>query len=115
MAHFREALRLQPDWSEALNRLAWALLIDPDPKKRDGKEALQLASRACELTRHQDPSTLNALAAAYAELGQFAEAIQISDQAIALAKTAGYTGLVDYITTLQKLYKENRRCYDLKE
>src|SRR5439155_21631783 len=73
IAHYRDAIRLKPDFLEALNNLAWTLAANPDPQFRNGAEAIQLATRACELTRYEHPLPLATLAAAYAEAGQFTE------------------------------------------
>jgi Flp pilus assembly protein TadD len=86
IGHYREAIRLQPDSVEALNNLAWMLAAYPDAQFRNGAEAVQLATRACELTKYQNPVTLTTLAAAYAETGQFQTAISFAEQAQELAK-----------------------------
>jgi serine/threonine protein kinase/Flp pilus assembly protein TadD len=80
-----EAIRLRPNdrdddeivsysSSLAYARLAWLLSTCPDDTIRDGKRAIQLATKACELTDWKSGWELNTLAAAYAEAGQFDEA-----------------------------------------
>lgn len=64
VAHYREALRVQPNALEALNNLAWILAAHPDSRYRNGTEAVELATRTCELTRYQNPIPLITLAAA---------------------------------------------------
>jgi Tfp pilus assembly protein PilF len=78
---YREALRLQPDSLEALINLSWALATDPDPQFRNGAEAVQLATRACELTKYQHALALTTLSAAFAETGMFHEGIAFAEQA----------------------------------
>ncbi len=73
IAEYRKALKIKPDDVAALTNLAWILATHPDPKHRDGAEAIILAHCAAELTPN-DPSTLDTLAAAYAEAGRFAAA-----------------------------------------
>jgi tetratricopeptide (TPR) repeat protein len=73
---FREAVRLNPDYVRPHNDLAWLLATCPQATLRDGREAIQLATRACELTEWKNPRTLDTLAAAYAETGQFTAAVQ---------------------------------------
>jgi protein O-mannosyl-transferase len=86
IAHYREALRLEPDSLQALNNLAWTLATCPKTQDRNGAEAVQLATKACDLTRYQNPIPLATLAAAYAETGRFEEAISFSERAQDLAK-----------------------------
>jgi tetratricopeptide (TPR) repeat protein len=85
IAQYREAIRLNPEQVEAINNLAWILATDPNPQFRDGTEAVQLATRACELTRYQHPAALATIAAAYAEGGHFTEAASFAEQALQIA------------------------------
>lgn len=110
LSHFKDAARWEPGNTEALNGLAWALVNHPDPKVRDGKEALGLANKTCEKTGFQHVGSLNVLAAAYAETGQFAEAVQTAQKAIDLAKAAGQGPLAEEILKLQVLYKQKKTC-----
>lgn len=48
----------------------------PDPSYRNGKAALKIAGLLCESTEKSRANSLSALAAAYAELGQFEEAVK---------------------------------------
>jgi tetratricopeptide (TPR) repeat protein len=89
IAEYREAIRLNPNQTEAINNLAWTLATDPDPKFRNGVEAVQLATRVCEITRYQHPLALATIAAAYAETGHFNEAISFAEQALQLAGSSG--------------------------
>jgi tetratricopeptide (TPR) repeat protein len=51
---------------------------------RDGKKALELAKKACELSQWNNAECLETLAAAHAELGNFKEAVKCQKQAIEL-------------------------------
>jgi Flp pilus assembly protein TadD len=93
IAEYREAIRLNPEQIEAINNLAWTLATDPNPEFRDGAQAVQLATRACELTRYQHPLALATIAAAYAESGHFDEAVSFAEQALQLAGTASPLGV----------------------
>ena len=104
---FQYILRFEPDSVEAMNRVAWIYATHQDAAIRQGAEALRLATRACELTGRQHPLSLNTLAAAYAETGQFEAAVATATQALQLATKAG---LNDQATVIQKLldaYKSN--------
>ena len=70
-----------PDWPEALRDLAWILATSPKAELRDGSEALRLARRAPATWRGSpNPRYLSALDAAYAETGDFAQAIRTAQQ-----------------------------------
>jgi Flp pilus assembly protein TadD len=92
---WREALRINPRNVAALNETAWVLSTAFDDSLRNGAEAVRLASMAVELTRGNEPSTLSTLAAAYAEAGRFAEAIETQTHATDLANQTGKTQLVE--------------------
>jgi len=83
-AHYDEAIRLDPDYAELLNNLAMMLAACPEAKYRDGKKAVETATRACELTVWQQPGCLDTLAAAYAEAGDFDSAVTWQTRAIGL-------------------------------
>ena len=73
---YREAIRLTPNQAGAFNGLAWLLATCPEEEHRGGSEAVELATRACELTEWTNPTALSTLAAAHAEAGAFDEAVQ---------------------------------------
>jgi Flp pilus assembly protein TadD len=83
---YREAIRLNPQFTPALNNLAWLLATHPDTSVRNGAEAVALAERACQLTQSQQAYFIGTLAAAYAEVGQFELAAATAEKAIAVAE-----------------------------
>jgi tetratricopeptide (TPR) repeat protein len=76
LADLDEAVRLDPRSDLSLNGRAWLRATCPDPKYRDGKLAIDDATRACELSGFKDGSSLGTLAAAYAEAGDFTKAVE---------------------------------------
>lgn len=62
------------------NDYAWFLATSPEAGDRDGREAVRWAERAVRLRR--DCTTLDTLAAAYAEDGQFEKAVETQKEAI---------------------------------
>jgi tetratricopeptide (TPR) repeat protein len=105
IAQYRETLRLKPDWPPALSRLAWILATDRNASLRNGAEAVQSAERLCEITGHRQDDALDALAAAYAEVGRFSDAIQVAQKAVELANAAGHRDLAGHIQERLKSYQ----------
>ena len=82
---YEAAVKLNPDLDESLNGFAWFLATCPDAKFRNGKEAVKLATKACKFSEGKDWYHLDTLAAAYAESGDFKQAVEYAQKAIAVA------------------------------
>lgn len=79
---YEEAVRFDPKLVGAHERLAWTLATCHDEKVRDGKKAVEQATKACELTAWKLPGYLSTLAAAHAEAGNFEQATRYQKQAL---------------------------------
>lgn len=75
-ADFAEAIKLEPGKAQAWGEMAWLLATCPDTAMRDGKKAVEDATKACELSQWQRLKEVDTLAAAYAESGDFADAVK---------------------------------------
>jgi tetratricopeptide (TPR) repeat protein len=76
------ALRLDEGNPFLLAEKAWLLATCPDDKVRDGKQAVELAIRACRATKWKSGRTLIALAVAQAEVGKFEKAENCVEAAV---------------------------------
>src|SRR5437763_656797 len=91
--HFEQSLAANPNNLNARINLAWVLATSTDPGRRNGARALELVSGIARGPGRDNPIVQRTLAAAYAENGQFAEAIEIAEQARQAALAAGNAGL----------------------
>jgi tetratricopeptide (TPR) repeat protein len=94
---FLRAIELMPD-NRALRfllyRTAWLLSTLPEADVRNGPKAVELAERGARLTRREDARMLDALAAAYAETGRFADALAAGRDALTVAERQQERALV---------------------
>jgi hypothetical protein len=91
-----------------LNNLAWILATHEDAEIRDGVQAVRLAEQACELTGYKVPGILNTLAAAYAEMGQFDQAVETSQRTLQMAQKAERIKSTEDIRARIEAYKAKR-------
>ena len=82
--NYQEALRLDPDFAEAHNNLAWLYATCDDRKYRDPKAALDHAQRAVDLTQGKEGGVMDTLAEAYFANGDYQQAVEIQKKALAL-------------------------------
>ena len=61
------------------------MATSPDEAIRDGKEAVRLATKACELSEYKNAQDLQVLAAAFAEDKQFDRAVGWQEKVVAAA------------------------------
>jgi protein O-mannosyl-transferase len=86
ITHYRRTIDFQPNGWLAQTRLAWLLATCPQASLRNGREAVELARQAIEHSGGEYPQTLDTLAAAYAEFGQFDNAAETARRALNLLK-----------------------------
>jgi Flp pilus assembly protein TadD len=84
--HYQKALELAPSSIATLSNLAWLLATSPDASLRNGQKAVELAKQADRLAGGTNSLVLRTLAAAYAENGDFANAIRTARSAMQLAR-----------------------------
>jgi len=105
LVQWRLVLRAQPDDVGVQTQAAWALATSPAVSVRNGEEAVALAERAVRLSGGREPSILDALAAAYAEVGRFPDAVRTAERALDLARQQGNAELAVALDARLALYR----------
>ncbi len=104
----RQAVTVGWTAHSAAYHLAWLLATCPDATLRNGPEAVEVATKACEATNWQNLHCLEALAAAQAESGDFAQAIHFERRALILERNdpSARTKMEARLA----LYRDNMSC-----
>jgi protein O-mannosyl-transferase len=103
--HYQKALELAPGSISTLANLAWLLATSPDASLRNGPKAIELAKQADQFVRGTNSLVLRSLAAAYAENGEFANAIRTARSAMKLARMHGEDSLTTDLDRQIALYQ----------
>jgi tetratricopeptide (TPR) repeat protein len=108
ISDFNKALEINPKDTVAYNNLAWILATAKEPNVRNGQKAIEYASKACELTDWKNSNALDTLAAAYARVGDFGNAIKWQGKALE------YSDISERNEVQQRLnsYREHRPWVD---
>ena len=112
LAHWREALREDPNFVPAMNAMARALAASPQASDRNGAEAVKLAEQVAQLSGARNPLYLDTLAAAYAEAGRFPEAVATARKALDLAAQQHRDRVMADLNTRIKLYESQQPYRD---
>lgn len=105
---FQQALVLQPNDVHSQNNLAWLLATSKQATVRNGPKALELAKRVNQSPAGSNAGSLDTLAAAYAEAGDFSNAVQAARKALQLSEAQADQTLVESIRRNLMLYESNR-------
>jgi protein O-mannosyl-transferase len=103
--HYQKALELAPSSIPTLTNLAWLLATSQDASLRNGPKAVELAGQADQLMGGTNTLVLRTLAAAYAENGEFANAIRTARSAMQLARMHGEDSLTTDLDQQIALYQ----------
>jgi tetratricopeptide (TPR) repeat protein len=108
VTHLEKALDVDPGHMNAEVNLAWVLATSPDDSLRNGARAVQLAEDVVNRAGHPNAIVLRTLAAAYAEVGRFNDAITTAQQAIEIAKATANEGLISDLERSIAAYQSNQ-------
>jgi tetratricopeptide (TPR) repeat protein len=114
IAEYEEALRIDHHSALALSQIAWLLATSSEEALRNGARAVEFAEKADQLSGGGNAIVLHALAAAYAENGEFFKATESARRALTLATAQESTNLANAlqreITSYQAglPYRENQ-------
>ncbi|MBI5762419.1 MAG: tetratricopeptide repeat protein [Planctomycetes bacterium] len=84
-AWLKDGLRHADDQPTLAICLSWILATSPEAGQRDGATAVRLAESACKSAAGEGSEYQDALAAAYAEVGRFDDAVKSARKAIEMA------------------------------
>lgn len=104
---YSQAIRLEPMYAKACANLGWLLSTCPNDALRNGQKAIELATKAGELSHWKVAQNHEVLAAANAETGNFMEAVKWQK----LALEVGFANEAEKEAARQrlKLYEEGKR------
>jgi tetratricopeptide (TPR) repeat protein len=107
-ADYAAALRLAPDWPEQTARSAWQTATGSDAKSRPKALVVLQAERASDARGGRSADALDALAAAYADAGRWADAVATAEKAVAAATAGNRLDLAAQIRKRRDLYADRK-------
>ncbi len=118
VAHLQKAREVSPNYAGVIGNLAhasWIYATCPLPNIRNGPKALALAQQLDKATGGRNVQVLGSLAAAYAEVGRYAEAVATAEHGLQLATAEGKTAIVRAFEEDLKYYRTGQPYRDLAQ
>ena len=109
---YDHAIQLNPRDATVYKNLAWLLATCPQVAFRNGKKAVEHATKACVLLEWKDPKALRTLAAACAEAEDFENAVKWESQSLGTPELIAKATL--NAESRLSLYQAHKRCYEVK-
>jgi tetratricopeptide (TPR) repeat protein len=109
---WQDVLAIQPENGNAASNLAWVFATCPEDSIRDGARAVELGEKALRISGGKIAMIYKVLAAAYAENGRFADAIQTAQRGAELATNQGNPALAAELESSIALYQSGRPLRD---
>ena len=110
--HYEKALQSDPDAILPLNNLSWVMSTGPDDSLRNNEIGVKLAEKANQLSKEANPVFIRTLGAAYAQAGQFENAIETARRAAEKANAQGQPELAREIMEDVDLYQRRTPLRD---
>jgi tetratricopeptide (TPR) repeat protein len=111
MLELRAAVQVAPFTRDVLCDVAQILASSSDDAIRDGPGAVELAAKAMESSDDPQPEVLDVMAMAYAETGNFTNAVNCAEAALELARTMKKRNAGEFQFRLE-LYRAGRPWRD---
>jgi tetratricopeptide (TPR) repeat protein len=112
LTEWRAAIESRPNDVALLEKTAWLLATSPDAGIRNGEQAMTFATRAMQYSARKDARLLDILAAAYAEKGDFDEAMYIEGEAVDAASMENQPAVMREMLARHALYLSHRPFRD---
>jgi tetratricopeptide (TPR) repeat protein len=109
IAHYETSTANCEPTDALLNDYAYALATSPVAELRNGKRALRIARKIVAEGGRENPAYVDTLAAAFAEIGKFPEAIHSAKRALALA------AILDDRDSVLDPYREHLRTLESQQ
>jgi tetratricopeptide (TPR) repeat protein len=107
LSHYRASVAIRPDDFVSATDLAWLLATGPEGV-RSPAEAVALAERASTATQYGFAQALETLAAAYAGVGRFDDAVRMAERGLRIARLAGDRKAERDLESELELYRAHR-------
>ncbi len=108
--HYKRVLEKEPKHWNAINNLCWNMATAPRKNKHDLAEAVRLGELGCKLTNYKHYVLLDSLAAAYAAVGRYEDAVKTSKMALRLIKNAEDESAFVEIKKHLQLFESGKPC-----
>jgi tetratricopeptide (TPR) repeat protein len=108
-----KGLKQRPNSLSLMQSLSWLLSTSTSDQLRDGQRAIILGERAVDFTEGKNHNYLDTLAAAYAELGQYDNAVKSEEKAINILTNSSIPNTLN--DSLLSEYQERLSSYKTKK